>query len=521
MAPDAIIVVGGDGQITLVNRQAEAMFGYTREELSGATLELLVPERFRGIHVEHRARYQAMPRTRPMGINLELAGRRKDGSEFPVEISLAHLQAEGAPLVISSIRDVTQRKRLEGALHAAEQQARTAAETQLRTLQSILEELPSGVCLVQGAEARLVLANRAIHDLWGATWPVGQPILTFLASSGIRVMSLTGQPLPLERLAALRATRTGEVVKQHQQIVRHPDGTALPFVVNAVPLDPTLVSDLLPTATSANPEPVALVVYQDVTALKEAEQLKDEFVALAAHELRNPMAALKGFANMLELEIAHRPAGPAGGPEAEAQAGFEADAVDEIQRATDRLVALTDDLLDVTRLQAGRLELHPEPHDLIALTRRVARRLAVTTEQHTLAVHADAEYLVAQIDVRRMEQVVTNLLNNAIKYSPDGGEITITLCEHPSGAAEFTVRDRGIGIPSAEQARIFARFARAVNARANGIHGTGLGLYLCRELVERHGGSIWFASAEGRGSTFSFTLPLSAADDETERSLVE
>jgi PAS domain S-box-containing protein len=518
MAPDAIVVVNRDGRIQMVNRQAEALFGYTRQELLGATLEQLIPERFRGVHVEHRARYNASPRTRPMGINLELSGRRKDGSEFPVEISLAHLETTEGPLVIGAIRDVTERKRLEEALHAA-------AQAQLHTLQTVLEELPSGVCLVRGRDARLVLANRAVREVWGAEWKVGQPMRDFIAANGIEVLHHNGKPLPFERLAAVRALNDGEIIRQHQQIVRHTDGTLLPVVVSAAPLDPGLFAGLVAAGDRSGEdigrEQVALMAYQDVSALKEAERVKDEFVALAAHELRNPMAALKGFATMLQqqegspTETAHAEHAHAeNGYDEVEMASLQNDAVLEIQRATDRLVALTDDLLDVTRLQAGRLELHREPHDLVALARRVAKRLAVTTETHRVLVTTEAEYLVAAIDVRRMEQVATNLINNAIKYSPAGGEICVALCERPAGYAELSVRDTGIGIPGDEQARVFTRFARAGNARAQGIHGTGLGLYLCRELVERHGGRIWFDSVEGQGSTFSFTLPLIPDDAE-------
>ncbi len=513
MAPDAIVVIGTQGRILLVNRQTEAMFGYSREDLLGQTLELLVPTRLRQAHVQHRARYGAAPRTRPMGVGLELYGRRTDGSEFPVEISLAHLQTMSDHLVIASVRDMTERKHLEQALHAAEQQAHAAAEAQRKTLETLIDELPSAVCLVLGTDARLALANRALAGVWGATWSVGQPMLEFLASNGIQVLQLNGKPLPLDRMVVFRAVREGESVRQHQQIVRHPDGTLLPVVVNAIPLKARDLYGLTPSGREpgeGEPEPpMALIVYQDVSALKEAERVKDQFVALAAHELRNPMAALKGFATMLQSD--DRSAGSGYAVEVEE---LQADAVLEIQRATDRLVALTDDLLDVTRLQAGRLELHPEPHDLIALVRRVVKRLAVTTESHTIRVAAEADFLVVDIDVRRMEQVVTNLLNNAIKYMPDGGAIAVTLREFPLGYAELAVRDSGIGIPEAEQGRVFGRFARAANARAQGIHGTGLGLYLCRELVERHGGRIWFDSEEGKGSTFAFALPLAREADE-------
>jgi signal transduction histidine kinase len=172
-------------------------------------------------------------------------------------------------------------------------------------------------------------------------------------------------------------------------------------------------------------------------------------------------------------------------------------------------VELTDELLDMTRLQAGRLELRADLYDLVDLARRVAARLQITTDKHTITVNTSAEYLIALIDQQRIEQVLGNLLINAIKYSPDGGPIVITLEPNEDNAfVTITVRDQGIGIPATQRTRIFNRFARADNARALGIEGTGLGLFLCRELIERHSGRIWFASVEGEGSTFSFTLPL-------------
>ncbi|HEX9132788.1 MAG TPA: ATP-binding protein, partial [Ktedonobacteraceae bacterium] len=134
-------------------------------------------------------------------------------------------------------------------------------------------------------------------------------------------------------------------------------------------------------------------------------------------------------------------------------------------------------------------------------------------ERHRISVDAAPEYIVAPVDHRRIEQVVSNLINNAIKYSPDGGDIEITLCEdEKTHAALLSVRDHGIGIPAHQQGRIFSRFMRADNAHAHNIGGTGLGLYLCRELVERHEGRIWFESVEGQGSTFYVSLPLAVIE---------
>lgn len=253
-------------------------------------------------------------------------------------------------------------------------------------------------------------------------------------------------------------------------------------------------------------EPAAIVVHQDVTALKEAERLKDDFIGIAAHELRTPLAVLKGYAQMLLMQSARGK-----GPEL---VDWQVEALQNIDQATVRLVELTEDLLDVTRLQAGRLEFLLEPMDLVSLTRRVATRLQMTTSNHILSLHTDTEHLIVNADKRRIEQVLSNLINNAIKYSPQGGVIDIMLQEkRATTTALLVVHDGGIGIPEQQQAQIFGRFVRADNASALGISGTGLGLYLCRELVERQGGRIWFESTEGQGSTFFVSLPLVAPTD--------
>jgi signal transduction histidine kinase/GAF domain-containing protein len=395
--------------------------------------------------------------------------------------------------------DVTEAHRL-----LQERQAHAETEARRALLQTVIDELPSGVYLVRGRDARLALANRAAAEVWGASWAYGQPMSEFLATNGLRVFHVDGRPLAAAEFATLRAVQTGESVRHHQEIIVHRDGTTLPVLVNAVALDPHALGWSLQDDANDNqgqPEPVALVVHQDVTALKEAERLKDEFIGIAAHELRSPLAVVRGFAQMLIMQTKRGK-----GPEL---AEWQMEAIQDIDQATNRLVELTEDLLDVTRLQAGRLELHSEPTDLVALVQRTVARFRVTTEQHRISVNATPEHIVIMADPRRIEQVLSNLMNNAIKYSPGGGDIDISVREDQTDkAALLSVRDNGIGIPVQQQNRIFSRFVRADNAYAHNIGGTGLGLYLCRELVERHGGRIWFESVEGQGSTFFISLPL-------------
>ena len=229
--------------------------------------------------------------------------------------------------------------------------------------------------------------------------------------------------------------------------------------------------------------------------------LAGRLAAGLGHELRNPLAVLKGFAEMLVYQT-RRGKGPK-------LADWQREAVEEIDEATSRLDKLTEDLLDVTRLQAGRLVLSRNPTDLVALIRRMVTQRQMTTKQHGFSLDTEHLFLMVNVDRVRIEQVLTNLLSNAIKYSPQGGTIELSLREEVEPhEALLSIRDRGIGIPAEQQVRIFGRFVRAENARTSEISGTGLGLYLSRELVERHGGRLWFESAEGEGSTFFMTLPL-------------
>ncbi len=628
ISPDALVIVNQAGAIVMVNGQTEAVFGYPREELQGQQLEMLLPQHFHKVHTTHRDHYFSNPRTRPMGIGLQLVGQRKDGAEFPVEISLSPLLLDGVLHVVGAIRDVTEqrvaeRERLqqlqyirlqtelinlardailvrdpasrviswnqgaeelygwtaqeaqgrithfllkthfpvsrstvvahleqegywEGELthtrkdgssvivesrqvlfrdeeeHPAaileidrditqrrqlEQTERVVhAETTARLsfLQQVLDALPSGVYIVYGPDARLMLANRAAISVWGAEWQADQPMLEFLTTNGIVLFDEQGHPLAPDQYATLRAVQRGETVLQKQELIHRPGGSSLPLLVNAVPLPSQRRSSAPLQETEqqgSTREAIALIVHQDVTALKEAEYLKDEFLGIVAHELRTPLAALKGFADMLLVQTARK--------RGQALSAWQQEALQEIELATSRLVDLTEELLDLTRLQAGRLLLQRTPTNMIPLVQRIATMLQLTTTWHQLEVRTTHSSLVANIDPGRIEQVLTNLIGNAIKYSPQGGTVTITVLEETAARAiGISVQDSGIGIPKHQHALIFGRFMRADNALAWGISGTGLGLYICRELVEQLGGHLWFESEEGAGSTFFLTLPI-------------
>ncbi|HAE84828.1 MAG TPA: hypothetical protein DCK85_15715, partial [Ktedonobacter sp.] len=496
LARDAILVRDPISRVLFWNRGAEELYGWTAQEAQGRVAHTLLKTRFPvsrseiDARLEHEGQWEG-----------ELMHTGRDGSSVIVESRQVLMRDEAgqASAILEINRDITQRRHLEQAEQAVH--AETAAR--LTFLQQVLDALPSSVYLVYGSDARLMLANQAASRVWGAEWKADQPMLEFLTSNGISLFDAQGHPLPLGQFATLRAVQRGEMVLQQQEMIRHPDGSSLPVLVNAVALPSQQGAEgtgpLIPAG-----EAVALVVHQDVTALKEAEYLKDEFVGIVAHELRTPLAALKGFADMLLVQTA-RGHGPA-------LAEWQQEALEEIELAIGRLVNLTEELLDVTRLQAGRLLLQRTPTNIVPLAQRVATFMQQTTTRHQVEVRTTHPQLVADVDPGRIEQVLTNLVGNAIKYSPQGGPIELTLREEVEPhIALLAIRDRGIGIPAGQQARIFGRFVRAENARASEITGTGLGLYLSRELVERHGGRLWFESSEGAGSTFFMTLPAARA----------
>ncbi len=627
LSPDALIVVDPAGTIVLTNRQVETLFGYDKDELVGLTVECLLPGHLHVVHEAQRKHYMQAARPRSMGIGLDLVGQRKDGSQFPIDISLRPILIEqtmhvmgavrdmtaqrlverertqisqrlrqqdklislahdaimvrdpenhiiswnggaehlygwaaqeitgkishtllhtrfpisqeavdhtleqhgqwqgelihtcrdgtqvivesrqvlvrdeqGLPSAILEInRDVTERRRLEH----LEQEARVEMDARLNVLQLILDRLPSGVLLVQGLQLRLLMANHAAAALWGAEWQRGQPQEEFLHQQGVHLFTTNGQPLPLDDLTGKRAMVSGEPLLHRQLVIRQPDGTRLPVLVDAIPIENLPLLSHLPQEMSRgfySKERVVLVVYQDVSALKEAEGLKDQFISLATHELRTPVTIIAGYADRLLARAARGNEHPLD--------AWQCERVQAMKQASWQLASLTEDLLNVTRMQSGLFYLDRCATDLVALTRQVTNHLQATTDRHQLTFQTALPQLWATVDALRIEQVLTNLLSNAIKYSPGGGPIEVTLEEHAETCeARFRIRDQGMGIPRAQQAHLFGRFVRAENVRVAGIRGTGLGLYLCRELIERHGGRISFESEEGVGSTFFFSLP--------------
>ncbi len=238
-----------------------------------------------------------------------------------------------------------------------------------------------------------------------------------------------------------------------------------------------------------------VTILSDVTELKRLDQMKTDFVSHVSHELRTPLTSIKGFVATLLADTE-------GYYDLETRREF----LQIIDQECDRLTRLINDLLNLSRIEAGRaLELILKPVNVAEIARKIVEIQKNYTSKHQFIVEVKGSVPTIVADEDKVDQILTNLVGNAVKYSPDGGEVRITIEEEPeTGGVLIAVKDQGIGIPKDVIPRLFQRFTRVEGRR---VVGTGLGLYLTRHLIEAHGGKIWVESEEGKGSTFYFILP--------------
>jgi signal transduction histidine kinase len=240
-----------------------------------------------------------------------------------------------------------------------------------------------------------------------------------------------------------------------------------------------------------------IAVIRDVTALRELEQAKSDFVSTVSHELRTPLTSIKAYTATLRRR------------DVEFDDETRQEFLAVVEEETDRLTRLISDLLDVSRIESGRMELKRRAFDLSKLVRIIISKLQSQANKHSIKLISPESIGPIYADPDKIEQVFVNLVENAVKYSPAGGEITVTL-EPLQRWVECSVSDNGVGVPKEHLPHIFDKFHRVDNRATREIYGTGLGLYVSKSIVEAHGGTIWAESELGKGSTFRFNLPISS-----------
>ncbi|TAK30846.1 MAG: PAS domain S-box protein [Chloroflexota bacterium] len=360
-------------------------------------------------------------------------------------------------------------------------EARTEAWKRAAQLTAVIDNMVDGV-FVCDAEGRMTLVNDAGLRLLGLERIEDAQQALIGAPELLRIRHLDGQPIPPAELAMSRALNGYTVMQQEC------------LVYNALRQRDIYIRISASSIRNHNGEILgAVAVARDVTEAIELDKMKDSFIAVAAHELKTPVAIMKGYSQALLR--------PRKGVSSRQYEMLEA-----IDRGSNRINAIVQDLLDISQLHIGRLKLTTEVIDLSALVAQTAERMSRTTDKHCIRFQSPGSVTIKG-DSGRVEQVLVNFIDNAIKFSPTGGDIDLTVAVQGREAI-VTVRDHGVGIPKEKQSRIFQRFYRAHDGTPYDYGGMGVGLYISKEIVERHRGRIWFESEDGKGSTFFFGLPL-------------
>ena len=620
-ASDAIISIDCHGNIIYWNNAAETIFGYSADETIGKPLTLITPERFRQAHQEAVNRVVSGGKPNIIGKTVEVVGLRKDGSEFPVELSLATWETKEKTFFTGIIRDITERKRMEEALRESEERLQLMFEsvtdgitvTDLNSVitevnQKILEihgvgsrdevlgksalefiapgnherammnmrktleqgavrgieytliradgsEFPSELSVsvlkdasgnpvgfiaitrditerklmeeelefrrkdledimqnvidgigVSDVQGKITQANRALAEMYGYDSPdevIGRPFFDFVAKEDL--------PRIAERFQEM-IVKKEKTIKNIEMIGLKKDGSKFPKMINITSSwdkDGSLIGSFvvvhdITERKRAEEELIAhhQELMEKTRELEAASQLKSEFLAGMSHELRTPLNAVIGFS---ELILDGVPGGEINDEQRQC--------LNDILSSGQHVLNLINDVLDLSKVEAGKIELKPENLNLADVIDSVAQtvRPLLDDNRHKLGVSVEEGLPPVRADKNRLRQIFLNLLSNAIKFTPAGGQLNIEV-SRKGDWCQVSVIDNGIGIREEDQERIFEPFCQLDNPLTKEKSGTGLGLTLVNQIIEKHGGRIWVESEYGKGSRFTFTLPLATAD---------
>lgn len=479
---DGIITINDQGIVASFSPSAEKIFGYDAQEIIGQNIKMLMPEPYRSAHDGYLHNYTSTGQRKIIGIGREVTGLRKNGSTFPMDLAVNETMLNGQRMFTGIVRDITERKRDAAILL----ETTTLQHAILNSANyTIISTDPDGVILTFNAAAERMLgyaAEEVIDRLTPAIIHDPQEVVK-------RAQELSrefGQKIQPGFEVFVAKARRGVTDEREWSYIRK-DGSRFPVMLSI-----TALCDQEGRISGF------LGIGQDITERKQIERMKNEFVSTVSHELRTPLTSIRGSLGLI-----------AGGVAGEIPAQAKT-LVDIAYNNSERLVRLINDILDVEKIESGKLEFHNENHELMPL---LEQSLA---DNHAYGAQLGVKFSLAQglpgavvrVDSDRLLQVMANLLSNAAKFSPHGETVSVTVSQPQAGWVRVAVQDHGPGIPPEFHDRIFQKFAQADSSDTRQKGGTGLGLSISRALVEKMHGFIDFSSTPGAGCTFFFDLPL-------------
>ncbi|MHB1007107.1 MAG: PAS domain S-box protein [Chloroflexota bacterium] len=460
-----------------VNAAFETITGLRRADVLGRTVREVLP----GIEQSWIDRYGEVVRT---GMPVRFESYAGPLQQYFEVIAYRTSPGQFAALFI----DVTARKRAESErerllaqVEAQRERAEEKAAEALRSsaqLNALLQNLGEAV-VIADAKGRVILRNQVARDITGISDDQTQAVLERRQHSA--VLYPDGRPMPDAEQGLLKVLRGEEVAGQEVIFVRH-DGTWRWLLISGS----TVVNE-------RGEVELAIVVYSDITAMRQLEKVREDFIALAAHELKTPLTTIKGFVQLLNRQ---------GGHDEREQEAFLV-----LRAQTERIVRIVQGMLTMAQVCGGNLRMRRQRCDLVEIARGVARAAEAEAPRHAFSLAAEGSLWV-EADLEQIQMILANLVENAVKYSPEGGPVAIE-ARQVGTEAVVSVRDEGIGIAEEHQARLFQPFYQAA-PMTRPTTGMGLGLHISREIIHLHGGRIWFESTPHVGSTFSISLPLAA-----------
>jgi PAS domain S-box-containing protein len=484
-APDAMVVVNQGGEIVLLNVQAEKQFGYRRDELLGQQVKTIIPVGFAERLIADGTRTAAEALAQQIGTGIELSGRRKDASAFPIEIMLSPLQSAEGILVTAAIRDITERREAEK--HLAQMESR---------YRGLLEAAPDAM-LLMNTDGVIVLLNLQAEKQFGYHRDelAGRPLRTIIPEVWTIVADVKQRVAGALRSAGnSKAQEIGAAIEFNG---RRKDGSDLPIEITLSILqsaEGVLVTVAIRDITSRKKADAQLL--QTVQELNRSNEELGQFAYVASHDLQEPLRMVASYTQLLSKRYKGK---------------LDADADEFIAFAVDganRMQLLIQDLLTYSRVGTKAEDLRATSSEE-ALTRALTNLGGAIEDSGALVTHDPLPNVLA--DERQLIQLFQNLVGNAIKYQGHGvPRVHISSAKDAETKWQFSVRDNGLGIDPKYFERIFGMFQRL--HKREEFAGTGIGLAICKKIVERHGGNISVESQLGQGSTFRFVLAESNGD---------